>query len=250
MTALDDLKREVATVADARGAPVKLWIRDDDAVAETAELRVFLGQLSEYRAPAVLAVIPGALLPTLQPAVARHAAIRVATHGWRHANHAAADAKKSEYPVGRDRAEVASELGQGRRIIAETFGAQATGMFVPPWNRIDGAWMPTVASAGFDTVSAYADAHASDGAASVARANTHVDLMDWRGGRIGKPVDVVLSELGAAVQRYAERAPAVGILTHHLVHDMDAHLALARLLDWVANSADAELVDISAVSSQ
>jgi len=246
----DRLESAVAKAADATGKPVPFWLRDDDAIAETAELRVFLGELQRYDAPAVLAVIPGHLKPTLAPFVSGFPKIAAAVHGWRHDNRAAVDQKKSEYPGSRTRDDVTCELREGRALIAAAFGNQAIGMFVPPWNRIAAEFVPGVADAGFATLSAYAGAHTAEPAAGVAVLNTHIDIIDWQAGRIGRSTAEVLDHAATAVEAYAGKSPAIGILTHHLVHDMDAHLALTALLDWIAKRDDADIIDIRTVAPE
>ena len=66
------------------------------------------------------------------------------------------------------------------------------------------------------------------------RLDTHVDLVDWRGGRRFAGADAVLGALAAALaaRRNAGMAAPTGVLSHHLVHDAAAWRFLERLLAW------------------
>ena len=68
-------------------------------------------------------------------------------------------------------------------------------------------------------------------AAPLRMVNTHVDLIDWRGSRGGRPDEMLLAELMVAMDRGAP----VGLLTQHLVHDAQAWDFIARLFDMTAD---------------
>jgi hypothetical protein len=107
-------------------------------------------------------------------------------------------------------------------------------MLVPPWNRIDTALLPSLAGIGFTAVSAFGRARA----APVRMLNTHVDLIDWHGGRGGKDHGLLVRELVAELQQRLDgnsREP-VGVLAHHLVHDEAAWSFLEGLFDFTAGN--------------
>lgn len=250
----DDLARECDAWA-AAGRPVELWWRDDDAVADTPELRRLLA-LAAGRAPLALAVIPAGLQPSLPAAVetasgtaagtAAGAAIAVLQHGYDHRNRAAAEAKKSEFPPDRPAAEVAEVLAQGRRQLAAAFGARFVPVLTPPWNRFDAAHLPVLRDVGLRGLSAYLPRRNKNAAPGVSMVNTHVDVIDWhRPGPAGagqrRPfvgTDAALAllarHLAAKRDGAADAAEPTGLLTHHLVHDTETWQFLGELLDWCA----------------
>src|SRR5436305_10697959 len=82
------------------GRVARLWWRDDDAVATSAQLDRLLQLAGD--APLDLAVIPALAQSSLATALAERPHIAVLQHGWRHANPALAG-KKSAFPAGRYR---------------------------------------------------------------------------------------------------------------------------------------------------
>src|SRR5437879_1194895 len=141
-----DLVAELDRWGEA-GQVASLWWRDDDAVAATPELHSLVRLAGE--APLALAVIPADLDPDLPAFLQAMPRVAVLQHGWRHVNHAAIGAKKSEYPATRNTAAVAAELAAGRDRLAACFGAQALPVFVPPWNRFAAEFVPFLTQPGF-----------------------------------------------------------------------------------------------------
>ncbi len=62
-------------------------------------------------------------------------------------------------------------------------------------------------------------------------AEPHVDVMDWHGTRGGRDADVLFVEIATSLQSVA----ALGILTHHLVHDAAVWSFLERLFQLTRN---------------
>src|SRR5262245_22223128 len=110
-----DLARECDAWADA-GRKVELWWRDDDAIADTPQLRRLLAltHVPRLHVPLALAVIPSGLEPSLAALLADRDGVSVLQHGFDHRNRAAAGAKKSEFPADRRWEEIAADLVRGR----------------------------------------------------------------------------------------------------------------------------------------
>src|SRR5258707_15632053 len=89
-----DLERELETWGSGDLAAT-LWWRDDDAVRATSALDALLDLAAGT--PLSLAIIPGRVAEdaagALADRLARHGALTVLQHGWKHVNHAPADAK-------------------------------------------------------------------------------------------------------------------------------------------------------------
>jgi len=214
-----------------------LWWRDDDAVAPTARLSRLLSIASGV--PVSLAVIPADVDPELARWLSDHlrsapkASVAVIQHGWRHLNHSGVG-KKSEFPAGRPRPDVASELAAGRARLSDLFGTRAQPVLVPPWNRFDYSFFDLLARCGLTGISQARPRSASPRAPGVIEANIHLDLIAWTGslGFVGE--DAALS--GLVQHLRARRLCAVcadeptGILTHHLVQDEATDAFLDRLI--------------------
>jgi hypothetical protein len=229
-----DLVAELDRWGEA-GRVASLWWRDDDAVAATPELNSLLRLAGEM--PLALAVIPAELDPALPGFLQAMPQVTVLQHGWRHANHAAPGAKKSEYPATRNAVAVTAELAAGRERLTACFGARALPVLVPPWNRFAAEFVPLLTKTGIAGLSAMASRTAAALPAGIAAIDVHVDLTDWKGDRgfIGTTAALggVIGHLRACRLGAAQRGMATGILTHHLVMDRATAGFLDRLLATV-----------------
>jgi peptidoglycan/xylan/chitin deacetylase (PgdA/CDA1 family) len=234
----DVLSRELDKRA-AAGRPVRFWMRDDDAVSPSGALDQLLKMTGDLQIPLTLAVIPkfaGApLADRLLPA--RH--VTVAVHGWAHINYAGSSEKKQELGTHRPLAAVMDDLRQGFDRLQYLFPKHFSPVLVPPWNRIAPAVIDALPTVGFQAVSKFG----LETVAAIPMINTHVDLMDWRGTRLGRAQDVLLAELAAAV----ERGGPVGFLTHHLDHDAQAWGFIERLFTITAGHPGCCWTDLPAL---
>ncbi len=178
----------------AAGRTARLWLRDDDAVAPTPALDALLSRLRAHGAPCLLAVIPLLVEPALADRLREEPLVRVAMHGVRHLNHALPGGRKAETPMERGLDAIVSEWTVARRRLIELFGPEAGHWYVPPWNRIGPEVAVKLADIGFRAVSTFA-ANDLGLAPPMLQRNTHVDVIDWRGGRIGRPAGAVWGTL-------------------------------------------------------
>lgn len=227
------LDAELARWRDA-GRVAGLWLRDDDAVAPTPALERLLAASGRHRIPATLAVIPAFAEAALAERLRPERGVTVAVHGWAHENHAPPDRKKEELGVHRPIAMVLADLARGRAVVESAFGSLAIPMLVPPWNRIGADLLPLLPGLGLTTLSVFGRA----GPGPVHCVNTHVDLIDWHGGRGGRDHDELVAALVDELRwrRTADSSEPVGILAHHLVHDEPAWLFLDRLFEATSSS--------------
>lgn len=197
----------------ARGAPVRLWWRDDDATAPTPALNRLLDIAARYGVPVTLAVIPQTTGPALAQRLDSAPLANVAVHGWSHANHAPATEKKQELGAHRPAEVVLRELSDGLHKLSDLHGQRMVPVLVPPWNRIAPSVLQGLESTGFRVASVFGRAEAEP----LPQINTHVDLIDWRGTRGGRPVPDLMADLVATLAQPGDEP--IGILSHHLVHD-------------------------------
>jgi hypothetical protein len=236
MTGWDDLEEELAQWA-ANGRVVELWWRDDDAVADSVALRRLLDVAT---VPLALAVIPSELQPSLAEALARSSRVPVAVlqHGFSHRNHEPEGRKKAELGTARDAAAILAELATGANLLAARFGALALPVLTPPWNRIAPGLLPMLPTLGLQGISTYLPRAMREPAPGLRQVNTHVDIIDWHGGRqfIGEEATLALLARHLRAKRLHQVDPAepTGLLTHHLVQDAASWLFLSRLQDWLS----------------
>lgn len=212
----------------ANGNPAKLWLRDDDAIAPSAELDHLLSLTEAANIPVNLAVIPAHSGPALAERLDIAKGVSVAVHGWSHTNHAAASEKKQELGPHRPAPTVLDELARGFSHLVQLHPQHFTPVLVPPWNRIAPQVVAGLPALGFKALSVYGP----EATAGLPLYNTHVDVIDWRGTRTGRPDTVLMNEIAQAMAR--SDAP-IGLLTHHLVHDAQVWGFLNRLFALTAN---------------
>ncbi|MBM3597808.1 MAG: hypothetical protein FJX35_06305 [Alphaproteobacteria bacterium] len=231
-----DLERELDAWA-AAGRRATFWWRDDDAVEPSVELDRLIDLAGTARVVPALAVIPahasGALADRLRSAPGSGSPCAVLQHGYAHHNHAVGT--KSELGSERPLSIRLDELRRGEMRLKKLFGACAMPVLVPPWNRIAGDLLPALPSIGFVGISVYRARRSAQAAPGLRIANTHVDIVDWRGGRkfvgAGAALGLAVGHLAARRTGMADGAEPTGLLTHHLVHDEPCWNFMRRLLD-------------------
>jgi len=203
---------------------VRLWWRDDDAGRDDRRLEALLELAARRRRPVALAVVPTWLEPAAAARIRASPWTTVLQHGIAHTDHAAPGAKKIELGGTADRGRLAADLAAGRASLAAAFGERFLPVLVPPWNRIAPDVVARLDGLGFRGLSCFAGAPRT---APLRRIDTHVDAVDWRGGRQPKTAAVLEAELAAAV--VAQAGAPVGLLTHHLLMDAVACEHLDRV---------------------
>lgn len=219
------LKQRLDDLA-SQGQQVAFWLRDDDAVEPTPALEMLLQLTRRYNIPLTLAVIPQHTGAALVDRLAQEPALCVTVHGWSHVNHATPPEKKQELGLQRPAAVVLGELKAGFDKLQDLYGAHFLPMLVPPWNRIDKTLVPALSALGFSALSVFGREKVPT---PMRLLNTHVDVMDWRGTGGGRDADVLFAEIADWLAPDAEPLKALGLLTHHLVHDAAVWRFLERL---------------------
>ena len=220
MTGWAEIGAEVARWRE-QGRSVDLWWRDDDAVEATPALERLLEVQRDCGAPLALAVVPARATAGLAARLALAPAVDVLQHGYAHLNHAAAGDRKIELGAERPAMMVLGELGTGWLALERLFGARALPVMVPPWNRIAPNLVPTLPEIGFRGLSSFGPRARPQPVRGLAQINTHVDPIDWKGGRgfVGEAAS--LAQLLRALTSAREQAvpEPIGLLTHHLAMD-------------------------------
>ncbi|MFK8253190.1 glycosyltransferase [Ancylobacter terrae] len=233
--------------AEVAGRTVDLWWRDDDAIAPTPALDRLLARAARFGVPLALATIPSRAGSALADRLDGAPDVDLLVHGWAHADHAPAGAKKAEFdhrPVPAMLEEAREGLARGRTL----FGDRLLPVFVPPWNRIGRPLAARLGEVGYRGLSTFgprgrgAQGRAKEGplAPGLIEADTHLDPIAWRaGGGLDEEAMLVrrlvglIGPTGPIVHPIEpDSAPIgpIGLLTHHLVHDAFVDAFLDRLL--------------------
>ena len=223
---------QLAQVLDARadaGETVSFWLRDDDAISETPELQRLASWGQRAETDILLAVIPSRADETLAEYVHEKDLLVPCIHGWAHKNHAPPDEKKMELGAHRRLDEVLDELRTARARLDELFGGNVLDVLVPPWNRIAPDVVAELPALGFVGLSTFANQYENKAATGFTIANTHIDVIDWKGTRGCREHEDIATDLcrEAAVRQH------IGLLTHHLVHDESVWAFLDEVADFI-----------------
>ena len=224
------LEEELARWRDA-GRVADFWWRDDDATSPSSALRELLKLSKASAIPLALAVVPLEAAPELFSDLGAS----VLMHGTDHRNRAAPGEKKTEFPAAEPEAEAIARLSAARERLVRQAGASFLPVLAPPWNRFKRALAARLPAAGLHGLSAYGPRAAAEAAPGIRQANTHIDIIDWRGTRGFAGEDAALhaavTHLAARRSGAADAAEPTGWLTHHALHDAAAHAFLERLFD-------------------
>lgn len=247
----------------AAGRTVQLWWRDDDLERPTPALDALLDALAGHGIVPALAAVPGRAVPEVASALAGSPA-RLFVHGWLHANHAEPSGKKAEFGPERPVETRLAEIGEARRRLAALAGDRAVACFVPPWNRLGDDLLGRLGEAGIVALSGFASDRRRPMPAAVPRLDTHLDLIDWRGGRAPLSAAAAAAALDARIRPTVPggggESPVdgpVGILSHHLVTDaaawgewrpLLAALAAHPAVRWLEPAAALAAVGVGAPS--
>jgi hypothetical protein len=222
MTSWQALANEDARWGDA-GRSAELWWRDDDACDVDPALDRLLELVGDTATPLALAVVPARATEALAARLADEPLVDVLQHGYAHANHALAPEKNVELGTQRPAMMTLGELATGWMALERLFGSRALAVMVPPWNRIASVLVPTLPEIGYRGLSTFGPRARVHPARGLLQVNTHVDLIDWKGGRVFPGEEATLAVLVTALERARSgSAEPVGILSHHLAMDAGA----------------------------
>jgi len=227
--------------AAAGGRAVRFWLRDDDCVAVTPALDRLTALCTAAGMPILLAVIPEPAEPGLADWVAAHPAVTPCQHGFAHRNHAAPCERARELGGTRPVESALDELARGRAKLQAMFGPRLSDILVPPWNRIDGEIVRLLPGLGFTVLSTCGPTPERN--AGIRRLDSDLDIIDWRHGRAGRPLDDLSRKLAGLVARQ----DVIGILTHHLAHDATAWAALEEMLGRLRDHPAVQFTEAAAL---
>jgi hypothetical protein len=218
------------------GRHAVFWLRDDDATTATPALDRLIGLAEDHDTPLLLAVIPQRLDPSLPARLKRAHTVTPAVHGAWHENHAPPDRKAEETAPERGLDVIRTILTASRDRAVAMCGPIAGRWYVPPWNRIAPSVANLLPELGFAALSTFGPRHVANHP-ELAEVNASLDIIDWRGGRSGRPLPWLAMEAARllAHERMSATPRPLGILAHHLQHDETAWEGLRWLCASVTN---------------
>lgn len=204
------------------GLTAGFWWRDDDATRPGPRLDRLLEAAGPV--PIALAVIPEDAGEALAERLAAHnrdaGNMIVFQHGYAHVNHAPPADRKAEFGDHRPLEGMLDELARGRQALEALFGDAFEPVLTPPWNRVGDGVAGSLQKAGLRRLSRFGPRRPEEGDRVV---NTHIDIIDWRGGRgfLGErqALRAAVKHLTARRTGAIDRDEPTGLLTHHRDHD-------------------------------
>ena len=219
---------------NSAGARPTLWLRDDDAVEPTPALDQLIDVCDRTSVPVLLAVVPEGAGEPLARRIEAAPLVTPCQHGVAHRNHAPAGARARELGA-RPLAATVADLIEAREKLFGLFGARLAPVLVPPWNRIDEEVVAALPGVGFVALSTFGFTPLAP-TPGLREINTHVDIIDWKRGRVGRSIEHVALQLAEALSRARLGGLPVGVLTHHLAHDAQAWRVLETVLERLAST--------------
>jgi hypothetical protein len=195
------------------------WWRDDDAEDVSDQLKQMLGVARRFDVKVGLSAIPAKLKPRLVALLERSRDAQVLVHGFAHENRAAPGRAKIELGGTRRVDDAEADLARGLALARAAFGKRLLPILVPPWNRIAPAAVARLPGLGFRGISTWKPRVQAEPVRGLVQVNTHLDVIDWRRGRIVKDQGLIAGLLLRKLRwRRAHPARArepLGLLTHH-----------------------------------
>ncbi len=224
--------------------PATLWWRDDDARTPSARLDQLIDLSAATKTPLVLATIPEGIDTSLAGLMQNKNSVSIVQHGWSHSNHAPSTEKKCELGDHRALEYIQRDLIRGLDVLSHLFGDSFVPVLVPPWNRISAQVAENLQQFGYSGLSIFGDRQIVQPAPGFCQANTHVDLINWRGDRGFTGTNITLDRITSHLQQRRNgqipRGQITGILTHHLMHEADLWRFLESLFKLTANHSAAQ----------
>jgi hypothetical protein len=258
----DEPRRELDLWA-ARGWKARFWMRDDDAIEVSDSLILLREIAARYTVKIGLAIIPGQAVPELTSFLetnARH--FYPMCHGWQHINYNTRH-KPAEFGAERPHPNLVRDAELALGSFSAAFG-NVKPIFVPPFNRITPALIRALPSMGFFGVSLMPtlleqklarlgskinvslpvplpDLRSSN------RIDVHVDLINWQ-TRSAQDYRLLARQLVRELRYrrlgYLRTDSPIGLLTHHLAHDLSIWRACDDMLGFLRSHPAVQFLDL------
>jgi hypothetical protein len=258
----DEPRRELDLWA-TRGLKASFWMRDDDAIEVSDSLVLLREVAARYAVKIGLAVIPGQAVPELTTFLetnARH--FYPMCHGWQHINYNTRR-KPAEFGAERPHPSLVRDAELALGSFSTAF-RNVKPIFVPPFNRITPELIRALPGVGFFGVSLtptlleqkiaqlgsklnfslpvpIPDLRSSN------RIDVHVDLINWQtrsAQDYGLLAQQLVRDLRYRRLGYLRTDSPIGLLTHHLAHDLSIWRACDDILGFLRSHPAVQFLDL------
>jgi hypothetical protein len=243
---MDTLTQVLDTLATAN-APIRIFLRDDDAGWDDTRLLALLNTTAHANVPMDLAAIPLAV----GNALARELCARmdsapgllgVHQHGYAHTNHQA-EGRSCEFGNANDPDSQRLDLERGRVLLLQQFGSRLDALFTPPWNRCAASTPALLAELGYTALS-------RDRGATPQHALPELSVdVDWcKHNRMGG-IDAITQDMARAIRARMRDGLPLGLMLHHAAMDAGELVLLEKLLLQLSRHSKVRWVSMREVSS-
>jgi hypothetical protein len=219
----------------AKSHVAQFWWRDDDAEDASDQLRAMLNVAQAFDVVIGVSAIPSKVSRRLISALVRESAAQILVHGFAHQNHAPKGQAKREFGGARRIDDIVADLASGLAMARDAFGPKALPVLVPPWNRIAPTALVQLPQLGYRGISTWKPRLRPFPVRGLLQVNTHLDLIDWRRGRVVKDerliAGLLLRKLRWRRARRARASEPLGLLTHHAYWTPAKERIVVRLLE-------------------
>ena len=233
MTGWDRVREELDIWA-TRKRIAQFWWRDDDAQDVSVSLKRMLSIAREFDVAIGLSVIPVGVKISLVKYLATSIHAQVLVHGYAHKNYARDGQAKRELGGARSLNDIIDELGKGLALARASFGNRILPVIVPPWNRITPKAVEALPRIGYRGLSTWKPRLSVKPCPGLVQVNAHLDVIDWRRGRVVKDERLVAAMLLRKLKwRRANPTRAsepLGLLTHHQLWNPEKENLILQLL--------------------
>jgi predicted deacetylase len=193
-----------------------------------------LGVARDHGVQVALSVIPFEHRPRLVSYLDRKPEAAVLVHGFAHRNHARAGHAKCEFGGDRAVQDIVADLSAGLASLRLSFGKTLLPVIVPPWNRMSPGTVALLPGIGFKGLSTWKPRICARPVQGIVQVNAHLDLIDWRRGKVVKDEALVAGLLLRKLRwrrEHRERASEpLGLLTHHELWNRDKEKLVVQIL--------------------
>jgi alginate production protein len=217
----------------AAGAPIDIFVRDDDAGWGHDALMSLMDVTMQAGVPMDLAAIPEALDASTVGEIADRieavpTLLGVHQHGLAHANHET-EGRRCEFGSTRSAALRREDLRRGRELLTDAFADRFDPIFTPPWNRCASDTVEQLTALGYVALSR--DRRSAQPDSSIPELPVDVD---WSRAWREDGEDRVAEVLATVLRTRPARSTPLGLMLHHAAMGHDERRCLERWLRELA----------------
>lgn len=228
----------------------KLWLRDDDFCATTANFYSLINNLST-KFDIIFSAVPYrfklSLLDKNKISTYRKN-IYFCAHGFNHINNVTIENQQpSEFPENRNIEEVSKEIQIAYQAIKGLIEERFLPMFVPPWDYIHESYLNILSATGFKFLSAsYGRKQNTND--KFKTLNINLDILNYESDNLIYPlkstdeIDEKLAQLIIDWESSDEKLP-IGIVSHHNAMQKDDIITYCKIVNEIESYFDPYIIE-------